>query len=156
MTDVKKTAYLAETQTALDTDLNGDVNDVWTNLSAEFDNSTNGYMFMDIEVNLGVPATAWSGADSAYEVYIVPSVDGASYPGVVADGTAATDEQENNQYFVGSITTPGALAVATRQTIRGIEVPNGKWKLFGRNRTNSTLAATGNTIKWRPWGYKSA
>lgn len=156
MTDVKKTAYLAEAQTALDTDLNGDVNDVWTNLSAEFDNSTNGYMFMDVEVNLAAPTTAWSGADSAYEIYMVPSVDGASYPSVVADGTTATDEQENSQYFVGSITTQGAGTVACRQVIRGVEVPNGKFKIFGRNRTNQTLAATGNTIKWRPWGYKSA
>ena len=154
MTDVRKTAYLAESQTALDTDLNGDTNDTWTSLSAEFDNSTNGYMFMDIEVSLGVPATAWSGADSAYEVYVVPSVDGASYPDTVNTGTA--DAQENNQYFVGSITTKGSTTGTQRQVIRGVEIPNGKWKLFGRNRTNSTLAATGNTIKWRPWGYKSA
>lgn len=154
MTDVRKTAYLAEAQTALDTDLNSDTNDTWTGLSAEFDNSTNGYMFMDIEVNLAAPGTAWSGADSAYEIYIVPSVDGTNYPDTTNTGTA--DEQENNQYFVGSITTQGAGTVACRQTIRGVEVPVGKWKLFGRNRTNQTLAASGNTIKWRPWGYKSA
>lgn len=153
MTDVKKTAYLAEAQTALDTDLDGDANDTWSNLSAEFDNSTNGYMFMDIEVYLG--SAAFTGADSAYEIYVVPSVDGASYPAVVFDGSATGDEQENNAYFVGSVTTSGATA-AQRGVIRGVEVPNGKFKIGGRNRTNQTLAATGNTVKWRPWGYKSA
>lgn len=156
MTDVKKTAYLAEAQTALDTDLNGDANNVWSNLSAEFDNSTNGYMFMDIEVNLAAPTTAWSGADSAYEIYVVPSLDGATYPDTVFDGTSTGAEQENNQYFVGSVTTQGAGTVACRQVIRGVEVPNGKFKIGGRNVTNQTLAATGNTVKWRPWGYKSA
>ena len=154
MTDVKKTAYLAEAQTALDTDLNADANDTWSNLSAEFDNSTNGYMFMDIEVYLG--AASWSGADSAYEIYVVPSLDGANYPDVIFDGSATGDAQQNNQYFVGSITTIGSTSVAQRQVIRGVEVPNGKFKIGGRNRTNQTLAATGNTIKWRPWGYKSA
>ena len=153
MTDVKKTAYLAEAQTALDTDLNADANDTWSNLSAEFDNSTNGYMFMDIEVYLG--SAAFTGADSAYEIYIVPSLDGANYPATVFDGSSTGDEQENNAYFVGSVTTSGATA-AQRGVIRGVEIPNGKWKLGGRNRTNQTLAATGNTIKWRPWGYKSA
>jgi len=154
MTDVRKTAYLAEAQTAVSTDLNGDLNDTWCALSSEYDNSTTGYMFMDIEVYLAAPASAWSGADSAYEVYVVPSLDGTNYPDYVESGTA--EEQENNQYFVGSVSTQGAGTVACRQVIRGVEVPNGKFKIGGRNRTNQTLAATGNTIKWRPWGYKSA
>src|SRR5210317_108986 len=152
MTDVRKTAYLAEAQTAVSTDLNGDLNDTWCALSSEYDNSTTGYMFMDIEVYLAAPASAWSGADSAYEVYVVPSPDGTNYPDYVESGTA--EEQENNQYFVGSVSTQGAGTVACRQVIRGVEVPNGKFKIGGRNRTNQTLAATGNTIKWRPWGYK--
>jgi len=93
MTDVRKTAYLAEAQTAVSTDLNGDLNDTWCALSSEYDNSTTGYMFMDIEVYLAAPASAWSGADSAYEVYVVPSLDGTNYPDYVESGTA--EEQEN-------------------------------------------------------------
>lgn len=151
MTDVKKTAYLAEAQTALSTDLDSDANDTWSGLSAEFDNSTNGYMFMDIEVYLG--SAAFSGADAAYEIYVVPSLDGTNYPTTINGVTG--DVQENNQYFVGSVTVIGSTAVQ-RQVIRGVEIPNGKWKLFGRNRTNQTLASSGNTVKWRPWGYKSA
>ena len=73
---------------------------------------------------------------------------------MATSGTA--DEQENNQYFVGSITTDGGTTNPQRAVIRGVEVPNGKWKMQGRNRTGRTLNAAGNTVKWRPWGYKSA
>lgn len=153
MTDVKKTAYLAEAQTALSSDLDADTDNTWSGLSAEFDNSTNGYMFMDIEVYLA--SASFTGADSAYEIYVVPSLDGANYPTTINSGTA--DEQENNQYFVGSITTTGVSQEVQRQVIRGVEVPNGKWKMFARNRTNDGLTSTNdNTVKWRPWGYKSA
>ena len=154
MTDVKKTAYLAEAQTALDDGALGAAADnEWSTLSAEFDNSTNGYMFMDIEVTLA--SAAFTGADSAFEVYVVPSLDGANYPNTVFDASTITDQQENNQYFVGSITTSGATE-AQRQVIRGVEMPNGKFKIGARNRTGDALATTGNTVKWRPWGYKSA
>lgn len=153
MTDVKKTAYLAEAQTGLSTQLNNLANDTWSAVSAEFDNSTNGYMFMDIEVYL--EAANFTGADSAFEVYIVPSLDGVNYP--VTGNTGSGADQENNQYFVGSITTTGVSQEVQRQVIRGVEVPNGKWKMFARNRTNDGLTATNdNTVKWRPWGYKSA
>ena len=153
MTDVRKTPYQAELQIALDTDLNGDVNDTWSPLSAEIDNSTNGYLSIDVEVYLAAPASAWAGADSAYEIYLVPSLDGTNFPDYVASGVAA--EQENNQYYVGAITTQGAGTVACRQVVRNIELPPGKWKLGGRNVTNQTLAATLNTIKWRPHSYAS-
>lgn len=153
MTDVKKTAYLAEAQTALSTQLNNLADDTWSAVSAEFDNSTNGYMFMDIEVYL--EAANFTGADSAFEIYVVPSLDGTTFP--VTGNSGPNDDQENNQYFVGSITTTGVSQEVQRQVIRGVEVPNGKWKMFARNRTNDGLTSTdNNTVKWRPWGYKSA
>ena len=152
MTDVKKTAYLAEAQTALDVATLGVLaNDGWTSLSAEFDNSTNGYMFMDVEVYL--ESITPTGADAAIEIYVVPSLDGVNYPNTT--NTGAADEQENNQYFIGSVTL-SLDAEAQRNTIRGIEMPTGKWKMFARNRSNVTLDSAGGTIKWRPWGYKSA
>jgi len=154
MTDVRKTAYLAEAQTALSTDLDGDTNDTYSALSGEFDNSTTGYMFMDVEVYLAsADFTTPGGADMAVEVYVVPSVDGTNYPNYQDSGT--TTSQENNQYFVGSVTVEDVNG-AVRATLRGVEIPNGKWKMGVRNVTNRTLAATLNTVKWRPWGYKSA
>ena len=152
MTDVKKTAYLAEAQTALNvSELGALADDTWSALSAEFDNSTNGYMFMDIEVYL--ESITPTGADAAVELYIVPSLDGTTYPNYTATGNA--DEQENNQYFVGSVTL-SLDGEAQRNTIRGVEVPTGKWKLGCRNRANVAFDSAGGTIKWRPWGYKSA
>lgn len=154
MTDVKKSAYLAEAQTALDTDLNSDADGQYTALSGEYDNSTTGYMFMDVEINLAsADFTTPGGTDMAYEIYVVPSLDGTNYPNT--DNTATTTQQENNQYFVGS-TTLESVNGAVRMVLTGVEVPAGKWKMFGRNMSNRTLAASGNTIKWRPWGYKSA
>src|SRR5210317_2189700 len=101
MTDVRKSAYLAEAQTALDaSQLGALANDTWSALSAEFDNSTNGYMFMDIEVYLvSITPTV---ADAAIEIYIAPSIDGTTYPETT--NTSNADEQENNQYFIGSVT----------------------------------------------------
>jgi hypothetical protein len=151
MTDVRKTAYLAEAQTGLSTELNNLADDTWSAVSSEIDNSTNGYMFMDIEADLA--SITPTGADAAIELYVVPSVDGTQYPSTSNSGTA--DEQENNQYFVGSIVLSLDAEVQIHM-LRGIEVPTGKWKMFVRNRSNVSLAASGSTIKWRPWGYQSA
>jgi hypothetical protein len=151
MTDVKNSGYKAAAQTALSTELNSLANDTWSALSSEFDNSTNGYMFMDIEVDLA--SITPTGADAAIEIYVVPSVDDTQFPSTTNTGTA--DEQENQQYFVGSVTLSLDAEVQIHM-IRGVEVPVGKWKMFCRNRSNVGLAASGSTIKWRPWQYSSA
>lgn len=150
MTDVRNSGYKAAAQTGLSTELNSLANDTWSALSSEFDNSTNGYLFMDVEVDLA--SITPTGADAAIEIYVVPSIDDTQYPSTTNTGTA--DEQENNQYFVGSVTLSLDAEVQIH-TIRGIEVPVGKWKMFARNRANVGLAASGSTIKWRPWQYSS-
>ncbi|NIR92465.1 MAG: hypothetical protein GWO08_01950, partial [Gammaproteobacteria bacterium] len=95
------------------------------------------------------------GTDAAVELYIVPSVDGTNYPDWT--GNVTTDEQENAQYFVGAGTIRDEDGSATaRAAVRGIEIPPGKYKVGVRNRANVAFAASGNTVKWRPWGYKSA
>ena len=151
MTDVKLSGYKAEAQTALDTDLNSLADDGWSVLSAAIDNSTTGYMFADLELFLN--SQNGNGADCAVEFYLVPSVDGTNYPDYT---TAAGDNQENNQYFVGSITVESSANGAFRATLRGVELPPGKFKLGVRNRANDAFDATGNVLKWRPWQYSSA
>lgn len=150
MTDVRKSAYLAEAQTVLSTELDSLAVDTWSAVSSEVDNSTNNYMFMDIEVDLA--SITPTGTDAALEIYIVPSVDGTQYPSTSNSGTAA--EQENTQYFVGSVTLSLDAEVQIHM-LRGIEVPTGKWKMFVRNKSNVQLATSGSTVKWRPWAYKS-
>jgi hypothetical protein len=123
----------------------------WTDLSDEIDNSTNKYLFADLELVLG--SAAFTGADSAIEIYLVPSVDGTNYPDWT--GNVTSDEQENDIHFVGAVTTSGATA-AQRLVFRNIALPNGKYKYAFRNKANVTLAASGNTAKWRPHQYASA
>ena len=150
MTDVRNSGYKAAAQTALSTELNSDVNDTWSDLSAEIDNSTNGYLFMDIEVDLAILTP--TGADAAIEIYVVPSVDDSQFPSYTETGTS--DEQENNQYFVGSVSLSLDNEIQIHM-LRSVEVPPGKWKMGVRNRSNVTLNASGSTIKWRPWQYSS-
>ncbi len=153
MTDVTLSGYKAEAQT-VSWSANGFdalTDNEWTNASDEIDNSATKYMFADFEINLG--SAAFTGSDSAIELYIIPSVDGTNFADWTGGGTT-TDEQENNQLFVGSVTTSGATA-AQRLTLRGVELPAGKFKVGIRNRGGVTLNAT-NTCKWRPWQYSSA
>lgn len=150
MTDVRNSGYKAAAQTALSTELNSLANDTWSSLSTEVDNSLLGYMFADFEVDLA--SLTPTGADAAVELYLVPSVDDTQYPNFTETGTA--DEQENNAYFIGSVTLSLDAEVQI-QVLRGVELPPGKFKIGLRNRANVGFAASGNTVKWRPWQYSS-
>lgn len=117
----------------------------YTDLSDEVDNSTNKYMYADLEIVLA--SAAFTGADSSIEIYLIPSVDGTNYPSWTGNGTS--DEYENNNYFVGLVNTTASTA-AQRMVLRDIDLPNGKYKWAFRNRGNVTTAASGNSASWRP------
>lgn len=117
----------------------------YTDLCDEIDNSTNKYLRADLYIELG--SAAFTGTDSGIEVYLVPCVDGTNYPTWTGNGTS--DEQENNGFYVGFIPTTGTTA-AQAGVLTRIELPNGKYKWAFRNRGNVTLAASGNTVYWRP------
>lgn len=121
----------------------------FTDLSDAIDNSTNKYLFADIEIVLA--SVAFTGTGSIVEIYLIPSVDGTNYPTWTGDGIV--DEQENNAFFVGAVTTTGTTA-AQRMTLRNVALPNGLYKYALRNRTGIAFT-TGNTMKWRPHGYSS-
>lgn len=122
--------------------------DEWTDLSDEIDNSTDKYFFADLEIVLG--SAAFTGNFSTIEIYLVPSVDGTNFGDWT--GNVATEEPENKQYFVGSVVTSGSTA-AQRLIKRNIALPNGKYKWAFRNKSGVALAATGNTVKYRPHQY---
>jgi len=123
--------------------------DEWTSLSDEIDNSLNKYLFMDLRIELG--SAAFTGTDSAIEVYLLISIDDSNYPDWTDNVT--TEEQENNQHFIGAVTT-SATTAAQDLVIRNVTMPPGKFKFGIRNRSNVTLNAT-NTLSWRPWQYAS-
>lgn len=128
--------------------LNSLTDNEWTDLSDEIDNSTNRYVYVDLELVLG--SAAFTGSDSGMEIYLVPTVDGTNYP--TWTGNVTSDETENNGFFVGFVPTTASTA-AQRMVLRKVELPAGKYKYGVRNRGNVTLAGSGNTLSWRPWSW---
>lgn len=155
MSDIKLSGYKATAASVVWTsptqDFNGLADGEWCSLSDEIDNSSNLYAYADLEIVLG--SAAFTGADSQLEVFLVPSVDGSNYPDWTDNVTS--DEQENEQYFVGAVTTSGATS-AQRLVLRDVELPNGKYKYGLRNQTGVALAGSGNTLKWRPHQVQTA
>lgn len=125
-------------------------NDEWTDLSDVITNSSQ-YPFADWE--FVCTSVAFTGADSAIEVYVIPIVDGTNDPDWTGDGTA--DLQEQNVFFVGAFTTSGTTS-AQRLSLRDIELPAGQFKVGVRNKGGIALAASGSTLKYRMWAWKSA
>jgi len=122
----------------------------WTDESDEIDNSSTKYMMMDLSLTLG--SAAFTGTDSILEIFVIPSLDDTVYPSWTGDGII--DEQENQIFFVGSVTTDGTTA-AQEMYLSDVAMPNGKFKFGVRNRGGIVLNASGNTLKWRPWNYSS-
>ena len=124
--------------------------DEWTDESDPIDNSSTKYMMADLRLVLA--SAAFTGTDSIVEIYLIPSIDDTNYPNWTGDGII--DEQENQIHFVGSVTTSGATE-AQDLALRAVALPAGKFKFGVRNRGGIALAASGNTLSWRPWQYSS-
>jgi hypothetical protein len=128
--------YTAAISSVLTTELNALANVTNTAASAAIDNSTNLDLYMDLELVLAVQGAARTTAQVA--VYITPSLDGTNY----------ADVSELSAELVGVFWFTLATA-AQRVVIRDIPIPPGLFKLFARNITGQTLAATTNTLKAR-------
>lgn len=120
----------------------------WTDLSNEIDNSTNKYDRVDLRIDLA--SLTPTGTDAGLEIYLVPSIDGTTYPDWT--GNSTSDQQQNQLFYVGFV--PLATGAAVKDgVLRDVSLPNGKYKFGVRNRANVTLAADAGDIYWRPWGY---
>ena len=122
----------------------------YTDESDEIDNSITKYMMSDWE--FVCTSVVFTGTDSSIELFIIPSIDDTNYPAWTGDGIV--DQQENNPFYVGSFSLTGTTA-AQRASLRSVALPAGKFKVGVRNRGNVALAASGSTLKWRPWQYSS-
>lgn len=120
----------------------------WTDLSDEIDNSTLKYALADLFLDLAALTTTGT---PVIEVYIVPSVDGAVYP--TWTGNATADAPEQSHYLAAVL----PLRVVTTTALRSVtpshapvELPNGKFKIGLRSRAGGNIAASGNTLYYRP------
>lgn len=131
--------YKAGATSYLTTELNS-LADAGNVLGAAIDNSTNKYLYHDIEISLA--SAAFTGGDAHIKIYVLSQVD-ASYP----DGDASIDPVITNPVYIGQIRAATAAQVIV---IRDIELPNGNFKYLFENNGNVALASSGNTVKYRP------
>jgi hypothetical protein len=151
---LKSSGYLA-TESALvwtsGQSLNSLTDGEWTDLSDEIDNTTDLYVMADVRIDLA--SAAFTGTDSILEAYVVPTIDGTTYP--TWTGNVTTDQQENNKFFVDSATTTGTTA-AQDMAIQRIVIPPGKYKVGFRNNAGVSLAASGNNAYLRFHSFQDA
>lgn len=151
MSDLKLSGYYATAAALAWTSgqaLDSAVNNEWTDLADELDNSSEKALFEDLEIVLA--SAAFTGIGSAIKVYLVPSLDGTNYPNWT--GNVSTEEPENEQYYVGEVATSQATA-AQRMVLRDVPLPNGKYRYAFRNASGVTLAGSSNSVNRRRHGY---
>lgn len=125
--------------------LQGLADDEYTHLSDEIDNSSNKYDFDDLYLDLA--SLNPTGVDAVVEIYLVPTVDGTTYPDWTGDGT--TSLQQNEQWRVGKMVLATGSAVKDAELLN-VYLPSGKFKYGVRNRANVAFAGSGNTLYRRP------
>ncbi len=147
MVDSINGGYKAEIQTVAfngTRKLNSLASTEWSHLSDEIDNSLNGFSFADFKLDL--ESAAW---DGTLDIYIVPSIDGTTWPDWTGDGTADIAKQES--FFAFSFTVSETEAQDVAET--DIKLPAGKFKIGIRNNGAVSTTAQNNTLKWRPWNW---
>lgn len=154
-TTLKLSGYLA-TESALvfsgTQQLNSLVDNEFSDLSDELDNSTSLYEAVDLRVVFASAAFSVP-ADCGIEIYLIPSVNGTNYP--TWTGNSGSDQAHNNAFYVGFVPFTGATE-AQAGVLSEVYLPNGKYKWAVRNRGNVTTAGSGNTIYWRPHSHQNA
>jgi len=117
-------------------------------LSSEIDNSTNLYLFDDVEwhnASLGYTPTA----GAVIELYIIQiQLDGTGYE----DGDGTIDPPASNLVGVFNIR---ASTAAQTHILRQIPIPPDKFKYLVINKTGGTLPSSGNTLRRQPYRYQS-
>lgn len=109
-------------------------------LSPAVDNSTLLYQYIQFEINLGVPAAAYT-AGAFVALYAVPTYDDTNY-------VDATDVSELNGLFLASI--PIATPIAAHRGGSPIApIPFSNFKILAQNKTGQTLNATTAQLKYR-------
>ncbi len=139
------TGYEVTPVTIFTTELNA-LADGANKLSASFDNSTDKFIFEDVEIL--VKSVTTPAADAHVKLYILPSVDGTNY----ADGSDSVDPADSNEVYTVLVR---AAAADQYHTFRGVIIAPGLYKYLIMNELGVAMAATLNTLKRRPYNQES-
>lgn len=128
---------------AMTTELNSLANNA-RNISSALgsDATTAASLYADFELSWtqGVAPTAGTG----FDLYLVRSADGTNY----ADGSSSIAPSLNS--YVGTFWVR-AVTTAQRDVIPDVRLPPGLFKtILVNNGTGQSMAASGNTLKYRP------
>ena len=126
--------------TALSTELDALASAAFSALSAEIDNETGLYLYMNLELSL---ASFTPGAGSPYcAAYLVYCPDGTNYE-KTPDGTSGDKPPD------AIFPLEASVAQASRVVIVDIPIPPLKTKITLKNVSGAALAGTGNALKYR-------
>ena len=133
--------------TVMSTDLNALADDA-NNIGGVIDNTTDLFVFDDYELHtaaLGYTPTA----GAVIELYILASID---------DGTTYEDGSDSitppSSALMGVFNLRASTAAQTH-IIRQVYIPANKFKLLVINKAGAALAATGNTLRRRPYRFQT-
>jgi hypothetical protein len=143
MTTQTWTSYAA-TQTYLTTELNA-LTDGSNKIGAAIDNTTDLALFMDVELYL---ASFTPVSPAFINLYLIPSVDGTNYE----DGGDSVDPLQGVQKYTRGLSTTATAKLAVYPRII---LPPGLFKLLLMNESGASLAASGNTLKYRTYSQQA-
>ena len=134
--------------TVMDTELNS-IADDGIAVSNEIDNSTDLYLFDDVEW----ANAAWGGphdAGAVIELYaVLEELDGTGYE----DGDDGTNTPASSN-LVG-VFNIRAAAAAQVHILRQVPIPPQKFKYVIVNKTGQATPSSGNTLKRKPYRYQT-
>lgn len=116
-------------------------------ISSEIDNTSNLYLFCDVELytdSMGYAPVA----GAVVELYLIEALDGTNYE----DGDASIDPPATNLVGVFNMRSS---TLAQRHTLRQIPIPPLKHKFVVINKTGQTLASSGNILRVLPYRYQT-
>lgn len=149
MPDIKQQGYAASATTCLTTELNSlATGSACSASSAQGADAGDAELLLDFELLTGGSITP--GTNPRADLYLIQSVDGTNYE----DATTGASESLPPDAYVGSF-VPTSGAGTKRMVLRNRTAPVGLWKAIVQNELGVSLAASGNTLKWRAHSYQS-
>jgi hypothetical protein len=132
--------------TVMSTELNALAATTGKAISAAIDNGTNLDLFDNLELTVDFVTAPTAG--TVIEVYLLPSVDGTTYP----DGSSTVLPQSS--LYVGGFAVRNDTAAQT-MVLRGVSLPPGLFKYLVQNTTNQAFPASGSVLQRNPYQLQS-